>query len=77
MDVRIGITQTAQVIELELAEDTDGDAVRAQIDGVLAAGEGVLWLTDRKGKQVAIPSARISFVELKSSDAERRIGFGA
>jgi hypothetical protein len=76
MDVRIGITQSTQVIELELGE-VDHDALRQQVDEALGNADGVLWLTDRKGKEVGVPSSRVSFVELRPMDADRRIGFGA
>ena len=77
MDVRIGIAQTGQVIEIELPEGTDRAELRKQLDTTLADDSAVLWITDRKGKDVGVPSARISFVELGSADQERRIGFGA
>ncbi|MEC7457303.1 MAG: DUF3107 family protein [Actinomycetota bacterium] len=35
----------------------------------------MLWVTDRKGREVAIPAAKIAYVELGTSE-ERRIGFG-
>ncbi len=76
MDVRIGIAQSAQVIELELG-DVDRDEIKKMISDAVGDSDGVLWLTDRKGKEVALPSAQISFVELSSVDPERRIGFGA
>lgn len=77
MDLRIGIAHTTQVIELELDGDTDRAALKKQIDEALGDDEAVLWIADRKGKETAIPSARISFVELSSDDTDRRIGFGA
>jgi len=76
MDVRIGIAQTGQVIELELADETDRAALRKQVDQTLADEGSVLWLTDRKGKEIGIPAGRISFFELGTADTERRIGFG-
>lgn len=76
MDVRIGIAQTGQVIELELADETDRAGLRKQVDQALADEGSVLWLTDRKGKEIGIPAARISFFELGTADTERRIGFG-
>jgi hypothetical protein len=36
----------------------------------------VLWLEDKKGRTVAIPAAKIAYVEIGSSDVNRRIGFG-
>ena len=77
MDVRIGITQSAQVIELELDEETDRDTLKKQVADVLADDERVSWLVDRKGKEIAVPSKRVSFIELSSADPDRRIGFGA
>jgi hypothetical protein len=77
MDVRIGIAQSGQVIEIELPEGTDRAELRKHLDTTLADDDAVLWITDRKGKDVAVPTSRISFVELGSADQERRIGFGA
>ena len=77
MDVRIGIAQSGQIIEIELPADTDRSTVRADIDSALGADGSVLWLTDNKGNDTAIASERIAFVELKEADADQRIGFGA
>lgn len=76
MDVRIGITQ-AREVELELAEDTDADALAASVDEALADDSRVLWLTDRRGRRVGIPSAKIAFVEIGSPSDSRRIGFSS
>ena len=77
MDVRIGVVQSPKEIEVELAEGTDTDAVTAQIEEALRAESGVLWLTDRRGRTVGIPSARIAYVEVNATSDERRVGFGA
>jgi hypothetical protein len=76
VDVRIGVTQALREIVLDLADDADRDAIRAQIDEALADDDRVLWLTDRRGRTVAVPAKKIAFVELGAPDAERRIGFG-
>jgi hypothetical protein len=74
VDVRIGITQSVREIELDIA-DEQHDALRAQVDQALASGEGVLWLTDRKGRDVGVPAAKIAYVEIGSTSEERRVGF--
>jgi hypothetical protein len=76
VDVRIGVTQTPKEIEIELAEGTDVDAVVAQIEKALA-GEGVLWLTDRRGRRVGVPSAKVAYIEVDRGSEDRRVGFGA
>ena len=77
MDVRIGVTYSPKELDLELPEDTDRDQLKAQIDSSLADENGVLWLTDRRGRQVGIPSGRIAYVELGGPADDRRIGFGS
>ena len=77
MDVRIGVINTVKEIDIELASDVDRDKVRKEIDSVLGDDDKVLWLRDKSGRDVAIPSAKIAYVELGSADSERRIGFGA
>ena len=76
VDVRIGVTFSPREIELELADDTDGDALRSQVEGAIAGGQGVLWLTDRKGRQVGVPATKLAYIEIGSPEDERRIGFG-
>jgi ABC-type branched-subunit amino acid transport system substrate-binding protein len=77
VDVRIGVSQHPRELDVELADDTDRDALKQQITETLADAAGVLWLVDRRGREVAVPVAKIAYVEMGSPDAERRIGFGA
>ena len=76
MDVRIGVLHTPKEIEVNLPADTDRAELRARIEAALAEGDGVLWLTDRLGTDVAVPAERIAWVQLGSAEADRRIGFG-
>lgn len=75
MDIRIGVTQAAREISLELA-DSERDATKAKIEASLSGAADVLWLVDKKGKSVAVPSAKIAYVEIGSTESDRRIGFG-
>jgi hypothetical protein len=74
VDVRIGVTYSAKELDVELG-DTDGDALRANLEEALSKEDGVLWLTDRKGRQVGVPVAKVAYVEIGSPRDERRIGF--
>lgn len=74
MDVRIGVTQTPKEIELDMSEEPD--AVAKKVEKALAS-DGVLWLTDRKGRRVGVPSAKVAYIEIGTSAEERRVGFGA
>ena len=64
MDVRIGITHTPKEIEVEMPDDADSDTVVADIEKLLKTGDGVLWLTDRKGRRVGVPVVKVAYVEV-------------
>ena len=76
MDVRIGVTYTAKEIDVELEDGTDRSELMANIEGALG-GDGVLWLTDRRGRSIGVPSDKVAYVEIGGPDSERRIGFGS
>jgi hypothetical protein len=75
VDVRIGVTQ-AREVEVELGDDTDVGELRSHIEGTLSDEGSVLWLTDKRGRQVAVPTSKIAYVEIGSPSDSRRIGFG-
>jgi hypothetical protein len=76
VDVRIGIVQTAKELEVELADDADREQLLGDIEAALA-GDAVLWLTDRRGRRVGVPVAKIAYVEVGAPASDRRVGFGA
>lgn len=77
MELRIGIADSPQVIEIELDQQVDRSEVVSQIEAALKNGKEVLRLVDKKGRDWMVPAQRIAYVEVGSSDADRRIGFGA
>lgn len=77
VDVRLGVSHTSKELVVDLDEKMDGDAVRAELDTAMANPDGVFWLTDRRGRQVGVPVARLSYVEIGSPDASPRVGFGS
>jgi hypothetical protein len=77
VDVRIGIIQTMKELEVVLPEDADRKEVVANIESSLARSEGVLELTDRRGRLVVIPVGHVAYVEVGAPETERRVGFGA
>ena len=76
MDVRIGVTQHPRELDLELADDVDRDELARTIEDALADDDKVLWLTDRKGRRVGVPSSKVAYIEIGATE-ERRVGFGA
>ncbi len=76
MDVRIGIVQSMKELDIELPDDADRDKVLADMEEALGEEGKILWLTDRKGRQVGVPVAKIAYVELDPPSTDRRVGFG-
>ena len=76
MDVRIGVTYSPKELDLELEDGTDAAAIRSQVETALGGGESsVLWLTDKRGRQVGIPVGKIAYVEIGTDKGGRSIGF--
>ena len=76
MDVRIGVTQSPRELSLDVPDDADREQLKATISAALAGETPVLSLTDRRGREVMVPSGKLAYVELGTGDADRRIGFG-
>jgi hypothetical protein len=77
VDVRIGVTHAPRELSLELADDADRAALKAAVEAALAGVTDTLWITDKRGREVAVPSAKIAYVDVGAADSDRRIGFGA
>ncbi len=71
-EVKIGIRDVARevVLESELTPEAVSEAIDAAI-----AGQGLLKLTDDKGKLIIVPGQLIGYVEIGAPET-RRIGFG-
>ena len=54
VDVRIGVTQAPRELTLELADDLDRDALKTKIEAALSGAVDVLWLTDRRNRDVGV-----------------------
>jgi hypothetical protein len=76
VDVRIGIIQTVKELDIELPEGTTHDDVVAEVDKALSQADGVLWLVDKRGRRVAVPTAKVAYVEIGGGGEDRRVGFG-
>jgi hypothetical protein len=71
MKVRIGITDTSKVVEIEIddVEDFKSEMGRAVTDG------GLAWFTDTKGRVIGIPVRGVAFIEIEATDVGPSVGF--
>jgi hypothetical protein len=77
VDIRIGITQAPREIAIEVDDDAKArEALKNSVQEALAGTISTLWITDKKGRDIAIPAAKIAYVEIGTGDDSKRIGFG-
>ncbi len=76
MDVRIGVTYSAKELDIELPDGAEPERVKADLEAAIGEGS-MVWVTDRRGRQVGVPADKVAYVELGTPDGDRRIGFGA
>lgn len=72
VEVKIGVQNTAR--ELVIETDQSNEAVATLVQDAMANGDGVLSLTDTKGKVTVVPSAKLAYVEIGRSTAGQ-VGF--
>jgi hypothetical protein len=77
MELRISVSHSVRDIALELeSDDKSRAAARKAVEEALAGKVEVLWLKDKRGREVAVPAEKIAFVEFGAPGGERRLGFG-
>ena len=76
MDVRIGIIHTVRELDIDLPEGTAHADIVGDVEKALAQPDGVLWLVDKRGRRVAVPSGKIAYIEIGGVGEDRRVGFG-
>lgn len=76
MEVRIGVLHSPKELALELDGGSADDIVKT-FEQSLKADDGVLWLTDTKGRRVGVPADRVAYVEIETETGAKRVGFGS
>lgn len=74
MEVRIGVVYSAKELSVEL--DGTAEEVVSTVEDALKGGAPVIWLSDKKGRRVGIPTDKVAYVEIAEEDTTKRVGFG-
>ena len=74
MEVRIGVIYTPKELTVEL--DGKADEVVGTLEDALKGGAPIVWLTDKKGRRIGVPTDKIAYIEVAEEDETRRVGFG-
>lgn len=71
MKVRIGISTTDKLLELEI---DDADEFKKEMEAAVLEG-AMGWFTDSKGRTVGIPARSVAFIEIDDNDTGHTVGF--
>ena len=77
MDVRIGIIQAPRELDIELPAEMTQEQALELIERAFSEADGVVWLTDKRGRRIGIPTGRVAYVEVGTQEDIRKVGFGA
>lgn len=72
VEVKIGVTDSPRELSFNSAQTPT--EVEKEISDALAREEGVLALTDEKGRRFLVKASKIAYVEIGAADV-RRVGF--
>ena len=75
LEVKIGVIYSAKELAIEL-DGGNADEMVATIEDALKGGAPVIWLTDKKGRRVGVPSDKVAYIEVAEEDTAKRVGFG-
>lgn len=73
VEIKIGIQNVTREVTIEA--NISAEEVAAQVTEAINSN-GVLSLTDDKGRQLLVPAATIGYVDC-GPESTRRVGFGA
>jgi hypothetical protein len=75
VELRIGIADNPQPITVTLPDDADRENIKESVEAALRGAAPVLWLTDDKGREIAVAASRLTHVEM-GPPGSHPIGFG-
>ncbi|NBT26190.1 MAG: DUF3107 domain-containing protein [Actinobacteria bacterium] len=77
MEIRIGIAQVARELMVEVSSDALIAKAREAITAALNGKSETLSITDDKGREVVVASAKVAYVEFGAPEGARKLGFGS
>ncbi len=77
MEVIFGVQARDGTIRAQVPDDKVDD-LRKQLEKAIANDDAsVVWVTDKDGREIGIPSDKIAFVEFGSEKTSRQVGFSS
>ncbi|MBM45567.1 MAG: ATP-binding protein [Acidimicrobiaceae bacterium] len=73
MEIRVGMMNVVRELTFEINDD-EADQLKSDLESASSAGDGMLWMTDRDGRNLGLVVSQLAYVEL-GVPGDRRIGF--
>ena len=77
MEVIFGVQARDGTIRAQVPDDKVEDLRKRLEEAVSGDDASVVWVTDKDGREIGIPSDKIAFVEFGSEKTARHVGFSA
>jgi hypothetical protein len=74
VEVKIGVQHAPR--ELVVESGLSADEIQRAVENAMRGDDGVLSLSDERGRRVLVPAERLAYVEIGEPET-RRVGFGA
>ena len=72
MEVKIGVQNASRELTIDTTLDADG--VQKAVTEALKDDDGVLALTDAKGRRIVVPGEKLAYVDISTS-VSGQVGF--
>jgi hypothetical protein len=77
MEVIFGVQARDGAIRVQLDENKIAD-LKTRLESALSGSSPqILWVTDKDGREIGIPTDKIAFVEFGTERAGRQVGFSS
>lgn len=73
MEIAIGVQHSPR--ELRVETRASAEDIRKLVDEAFEAGRKLIWLTDERGKQTAVPVDKLAYVEVGADRDRTPVGF--
>lgn len=74
MEVRIAVQNASRELVVESAQSSE--EIAQAVRDALTSPDGLLVLTDDRGRKVVVPADRLAFVDI-GEESMRKVGFGS
>ncbi len=77
MEVVFGVQARDGAIRVQLSDDEVAD-LKQRVENAFKGDQAqILWVTDKDGREIGIPTDKIAYVEFGADKASRQVGFSS